>query len=145
MVMATVRAHFRPEFLNRLDDVIIFHPLGLEDLRRIIALQVAEINRRLEDRELRLVVSDAASDALIREAYDPMYGARPLRRHLDRKLVTQLGRMILDASHSLLGQRAQVLVQTIEEPIPADAFSYSDLENLRFIVLPPPTAPMETD
>jgi len=134
LVMAAVRQHFRPEFLNRLDDIIIFSPLGLEDLRAIISLQVAEINRRLDDKEIRLIVSDGASDILIREAYDPLYGARPLRRHLDKKLVTQMSRMMLDQAHTMLTGRCNVLVQASNEPVPSDALSLSDLDNLRFVV-----------
>jgi ATP-dependent Clp protease ATP-binding subunit ClpB len=145
LVMASVRAHFRPEFLNRLDDIIIFSALGLEDLRMIISLQVQEINKRLEDRDIKLSVTDRAADVLIREAYDPMYGARPLRRHLDKKLVTQVSRMLLDVSNSQLTNRSQVLVEALDEAIPSEALSYTDLENLRFIVLPGISSAMEVE
>lgn len=145
LVMASVRAHFRPEFLNRLDDIIIFSALGLEDLRMIISLQVLEINKRLEDRDIKLSVTDHAADVLIREAYDPMYGARPLRRHLDKKLVTQLSRMLLDVSNSQLTNRSQVLVEALDESIPSEALSYSNLENLRFVVLPGASSAMEVE
>ncbi len=136
MVMASVRAHFRPEFLNRLDDIVIFSALSLEDLRAIIRLQVEEINKRLEDREIRIVVSEAAGDVLIREAYDPMYGARPLRRHLDKKLVTQVSRMLLDVQHSMLSNRSQVWVRAMDEAVPTNALSTCIVDNLRFTVLP---------
>jgi ATP-dependent Clp protease ATP-binding subunit ClpB len=147
LVMTAVRQHFRPEFINRLDDIIMFSALGLEDLRSIVFLQVDEIAKRLEERDIRLTLSELAADVLIREAYDPMYGARPLKRHLEKKVVTQLSMMILDAAHSMLTSRCELRIQAIDEPVPAEAISFSDKDNLRYIVLPSSgsTAPMETE
>ena len=79
-VMVDVRGHFRPEFLNRIDETVIFDRLGPEDLRAIVDVQLARLRRRLEERDLELRVTDAGKDLLARLGYDPVYGARPLKR-----------------------------------------------------------------
>jgi ATP-dependent Clp protease ATP-binding subunit ClpB len=94
-VMALVRRHFRPEFLNRLSDIVVFTPLTREDLKHIIALQVELLGRRLADRRITLVLTDHAVERIAKEAYDPQYGARPLKRYLERHLANRIGRMIL--------------------------------------------------
>jgi len=91
-----LRAHFKPEFLNRIDDIVFFHPLGREHIRHIIDIQLASLLRRLEDRKLSLVLSDAARERLIEEGYDPVYGARPLRRTLQRRLLDPLALAVLE-------------------------------------------------
>jgi len=91
-----LRQHFRPEFLNRVDDIIFFHALRREDIRHIIDIQMASLLRRLEDRKLRLEISDRARDLIIAEGYDPVYGARPLRRVLQRRLLDPLALAVLD-------------------------------------------------
>ena len=91
-----LRQHFRPEFLNRVDDIIYFHALRREDIRRIIDIQMAALLRRLEDRKLRIHMSDRARDLIIEEGYDPVYGARPLRRTLQRRLLDPLALAVLD-------------------------------------------------
>jgi ATP-dependent Clp protease ATP-binding subunit ClpB len=91
-----LRQHFRPEFLNRVDDIIFFHALRREDIRHIIDIQMASLLRRLEDRKLQLEMSDAARDLIIAEGYDPVYGARPLRRVLQRRLLDPLALAVLD-------------------------------------------------
>jgi ATP-dependent Clp protease ATP-binding subunit ClpB len=93
-VMAMVRRHFRPEFLNRLDDIIFFRPLGLQELRRIIEMNVDLIRGRLQDREVELELDPSAIDFVLQQVYDPVYGARPLRRYLERHLVTMISRGI---------------------------------------------------
>jgi ATP-dependent Clp protease ATP-binding subunit ClpB len=90
-----LRAHFRPEFLNRLDETIIFHSLRSEELRRIVALQVARLKERLEDRKLSLQLDDPALDWLAAAGYDPVYGARPLKRAIQRELETPIAKAIL--------------------------------------------------
>ena len=90
-----LHAHFRPEFLNRLDETIIFHSLRREELRQIIALQVNRLRERLEDRKLDLEVSDAAADWLVSAGYDPVYGARPLKRAIQRELETPIAKSLL--------------------------------------------------
>ena len=85
MAMNDLRAHFRPEFLNRLDEIIMFKPLTKENIRAIIDLLVADVNRRLEEKELTIELTEAAKDCIVEGGYDPMYGARPLKRYLTRK------------------------------------------------------------
>ncbi|MBM6620028.1 ATP-dependent chaperone ClpB [Micrococcaceae bacterium RIT802] len=94
-VMSVVDASFKPEFLNRLDDVILFDPLSLEDLGRIVDIQVATLARRLTARRLTLHVSDAAREWLALTGYDPAYGARPLRRLVQREIGDRLARAVL--------------------------------------------------
>ncbi|GAB7193126.1 ATP-dependent chaperone ClpB [Kineococcus sp. NUM-3379] len=94
-VMAAVRASFKPEFLNRLDDVVVFDPLSTQDLSYIVELQVQRLARRLSDRRLTLRVTDAAKDWLALTGYDPAYGARPLRRLVQREIGDRLARSIL--------------------------------------------------
>ncbi|MHA7240210.1 ATP-dependent chaperone ClpB [Arthrobacter sp. TMS1-12-1] len=94
-VMSAVNANFRPEFLNRLDDVVIFDPLGLDELSRIVDLQVRALGDRLHDRRLELDVSAAASEWLALTGFDPAYGARPLRRLVQREIGDRLAKGIL--------------------------------------------------
>ncbi|MCI2240465.1 ATP-dependent chaperone ClpB [Paenibacillus sp. TRM 82003] len=94
-VMSAVRANFKPEFLNRLDDVVVFDPLSTQELSRIVEIQVQRLAGRLADRRLTLEVSDAAKDWLALTGYDPAYGARPLRRLVQRELGDRLARAIL--------------------------------------------------
>ncbi|KZR82658.1 Chaperone protein ClpB 1 [Prochlorococcus marinus str. MIT 1342] len=90
-----LHAHFRPEFLNRLDETIIFHSLRREELRQIVALQVNRLRERLCDRKLGLEISDTAADWLANAGYDPVYGARPLKRAIQRELETPIAKSIL--------------------------------------------------
>ena len=91
-VMSAVRSSFKPEFLNRLDDVVLFDPLSLDELGHIVELQVAALAKRLKDRRLTLEVSPAAREWLALEGYDPAYGARPLRRLVQREIGDRLAR-----------------------------------------------------
>ncbi|WP_281964793.1 ATP-dependent chaperone ClpB [Serinicoccus marinus] len=94
-VMSAVRASFKPEFLNRLDDVVIFDPLSQDELATIVGLQVAELSRRLEGRRISLEVTDAASRWLAERGFDPAYGARPLRRLVQTQIGDRLARALL--------------------------------------------------
>ncbi|HIK55078.1 MAG TPA: ATP-dependent chaperone ClpB [Synechococcales cyanobacterium M55_K2018_004] len=94
-VMEAMRANFRPEFLNRVDEVIIFHSLKQNQLRQIVQLQVQRLAQRLEDRKMALKLSDAALDFLAEVGYDPVYGARPLKRAIQRELETAIAKHIL--------------------------------------------------
>jgi ATP-dependent Clp protease ATP-binding subunit ClpB len=94
-VMTAVRAAFKPEFLNRLDDVVIFDALGTEELSRIVEIQVGQLARRLADRRLVLDVTPAAREWLALTGYDPAYGARPLRRLVQREIGDRLARALL--------------------------------------------------
>ena len=94
-VMAAVQAHFRPEFLNRLDQVVVFNLLTPEVLGHVVRMQVAELVGRLQERDIAVSVDSAAAQLVVQEAYDPAYGARPIRRWLERHFVNQLARAIL--------------------------------------------------
>jgi ATP-dependent Clp protease ATP-binding subunit ClpB len=95
-VMDALREHFRPEFLNRIDEIIFFHGLGREHMKRIIDIQIAGLTRRLEDRKIHVVLSDAAKEHLVHEGYDPAYGARPLKRTIQRRLLDPLALRVLE-------------------------------------------------
>ncbi len=94
-VMAELRRHFRPEFLNRVDDTVLFKPLTLADIKKIVDLQLTLLRDRLADRHITLDLSDAAKEHIAREGYDPVYGARPLKRYLQRALETPLSRQLI--------------------------------------------------
>jgi ATP-dependent Clp protease ATP-binding subunit ClpB len=94
-VLEELRRHFRPEFLNRVDEIIVFHALTSEHLERIVRIQLAHLERRLADRKLRLEVTDAAVRHLVTAGYDPVYGARPLKRAIQREVENRLARMIV--------------------------------------------------
>jgi ATP-dependent Clp protease ATP-binding subunit ClpB len=94
-VLAAVKNHFRPEFLNRIDEIITFKPLEVDQLYKIVDLQVALLEERLEDQGLKLELDDRARKFIVDASYDPVYGARPLKRYLQRQLETKLGRAIL--------------------------------------------------
>jgi ATP-dependent Clp protease ATP-binding subunit ClpB len=95
-VMDALREHFRPEFLNRIDEVIFFHPLGREHLKRIIDIQLAGVVKRLEERKIHIVLTDAAKELLVHEGYDPSYGARPLKRTIQRRVLDPLALRVLE-------------------------------------------------
>ncbi|CAI8610124.1 unnamed protein product [Vicia faba] len=94
-VMQEVRRHFRPELLNRLDEVVVFDPLSHEQLRKVARLQMKGVASRLAEKGIALAVTDAALDLILAESYDPVYGARPIRRWLEKKVVTELSRMLI--------------------------------------------------
>ena len=95
MVMNDLRAHFRPEFLNRLDEIIMFRPLTKDNIGNIITLMMADLNRRLAGQDIRLELTDAGRDYVIDGGYDPVYGARPLKRYLQKNVETLAARRIL--------------------------------------------------
>ena len=99
-VMDALRNNFRPEFLNRIDELIIFHGLNRQELRKIVQLQVERLGRRLSDRKISLKLSDAALDFLAEVGYDPVFGARPLKRAIQRELETQIAKSILRGEFS---------------------------------------------
>ncbi|KAF5074079.1 Chaperone protein ClpB [anaerobic digester metagenome] len=94
-VMAELRASFRPEFLNRLDEIVMYKPLTMPEISRIMDLMLAEIGRRLEDKNITLKLSPQARDLIVKEGYNPVYGARPLRRYLQGSVETLLARAII--------------------------------------------------
>ena len=95
LVMNDLRNHFRPEFLNRLDEIIMFRPLTKDNIGNIVTLMMADLNRRLADQDITLELTDAAKDYIIEGGYDPTYGARPLKRFLQKNVETLAARMIL--------------------------------------------------
>jgi len=95
-VMDVLRQQFRPEFLNRVDEIIVFHPLSRVEMRAIIDIQLRGLMKRLEDRKIRVELADRAKDLLIAEGYDPMYGARPLKRVIQRRVLDPLAVRVLE-------------------------------------------------
>jgi len=95
-VTEALRQHFRPEFLNRVDEIIFFHALGLEHMKQIIDIQVHNLLKRLEDRKIYVELTDAAKGFVVSEGYDPMYGARPLKRTIQRRVLDPLAMRVLE-------------------------------------------------
>lgn len=100
MVMNELRAHFRPEFLNRLDETILFKPLTKDNINHIVDLMIADVNKRLADKELKVELTDSAKAFITERGYDPIYGARPLRRYLQKHVETLAARIILEGNIS---------------------------------------------
>jgi ATP-dependent Clp protease ATP-binding subunit ClpB len=96
-VMDELRAHFRPEFLNRVDEVVLFHQLTREDIKRIVEIQLVRVQNRLADQNMTLQVSDAAKEFIAREGYDPVFGARPLKRVIQKRILDALSLEILSS------------------------------------------------
>ncbi|HET9169893.1 MAG TPA: ATP-dependent chaperone ClpB [Actinospica sp.] len=95
LVMGELRAHFRPEFLNRVDDIVIFQPLGLPQIERIVDLMFNDLRRRLADRMILLRLDEAGRELIAEQGFDPVYGARPLRRFISHEVETKIGRALL--------------------------------------------------
>jgi ATP-dependent Clp protease ATP-binding subunit ClpB len=118
-VLSELRAHFRPEFLNRVDEIVLFKPLTLAEIEQIVELQLKLLRARLADRHIELVLTEAAKEHIAREGYDPVYGARPLKRFIQRNLETSLSRKLLageitDNSRVTVDVRKGELVFTTE-------------------------------
>ena len=94
-VMNDLRAHFRPEFLNRLDETVLFKPLTKSNIGGIVNLLIADVNKRLADRELSIRLTDAAKQFVVENGYDPVYGARPLKRYIQKNVETLAAKLIL--------------------------------------------------
>ena len=94
-VMADLRQHFRPEFLNHVDDVVLFKPLTLTEIEQIVDLLTADIRKRLAEQEVKLELTEPARRHIAEAGYDPVYGARPLKRYLQHTLETKIGRALL--------------------------------------------------
>jgi ATP-dependent Clp protease ATP-binding subunit ClpB len=109
-VLEIVGQHFRPEFVNRIDDIVVFHPLAREHLRRIVEIQVGYLRRRLAERDMALEFDAAALDQLGEAGFDPVYGARPLKRAIQRDLENPLAQRIL-AGEFGPGDRIRVAAQ----------------------------------
>jgi ATP-dependent Clp protease ATP-binding subunit ClpB len=94
-VMEVVGSHFRPEFVNRIDDLVVFHPLGRDHIRKIVDIQLGYLRDRLADRDIRIHLSDSARDKLADAGFDPVYGARPLKRAIQQQVENPLAQEIL--------------------------------------------------
>jgi ATP-dependent Clp protease ATP-binding subunit ClpB len=94
-VLEIVQQHFRPEFINRVDDLVVFHPLGRDQLRAIVDIQLEYLRRRLAERDIDLALDDAARDLLGEAGFDPVYGARPLKRAIQQQVENPLAQRIL--------------------------------------------------
>ena len=113
-LMVALRGHFRPELLNRIDEILIFEPLSREALREIVKLEVAKVERRLASKEITLQVDEAALDVLAQEGYDPVFGARPLRRLIERRVQNPLaGGLLAGEFHA--GDTVRVRVDDARE------------------------------
>ncbi len=97
-VLVSLRKHFRPEFLNRIDDLIIFHTLKKEELRQIVSLQIQRLQKLLGEQKITLELSSKAQDYIVNVGYDPVYGARPLKRAIQKELENPLATKILETT-----------------------------------------------
>jgi len=125
-VMRELRQHFRPEFLNRVDDIVLFRPLVLDEIKQIVELQTEDLRKRLADRNIALEMTDAARELVARQGFDPVYGARPLKRYLQHELESKIGRaLIAGEAHEGSVLKVDVsggqLAVEIENPVEAAA------------------------
>jgi len=97
-LMEIVQQHFRPEFINRIDDIVVFHPLGPQQIRAIVDIQLGLLRRRLVERNMDLVLDDAARDLLGEAGFDPVYGARPLKRAIQQQIENPLAQKLLQGA-----------------------------------------------
>jgi ATP-dependent Clp protease ATP-binding subunit ClpB len=124
-VLRELRAHFRPEFLNRVDDVVLFRPLTLPEIEQIVDLQTQDLRRRLADRGVTIELTPAAREFVARQGFDPVYGARPLKRYLQHELESRIGRALV-GGEVLPGATVRVdagregLAVGIENPVEAE-------------------------
>jgi ATP-dependent Clp protease ATP-binding subunit ClpB len=123
-VAEALRAHFRPEFLNRIDETIVFHALGREHIGAVIDIQLGGLLKRLADRKITLTLSPEAKAALVEEGYDPIYGARPLKRTIQRRILDPLALRVLEGAfaegdHVLVDHGADGMQFTKGEPVRA--------------------------
>ena len=95
-ITEALRQHFRPEFINRIDEIIFFHALGLEHMKSIVDIQIRGLLKRLEDRKIHVELTEAAKGYIVTEGYDPMFGARPLKRTIQRKVLDPLALRVLE-------------------------------------------------
>ncbi|MET8163328.1 ATP-dependent chaperone ClpB [Streptomyces sp. NPDC005329] len=121
LVMGELRGHFRPEFLNRVDDIVLFRPLGERQIERIVELQFDELRRRLAERRITVELTDEARKLIAHQGYDPVYGARPLRRYISHEVETMVGRALLrgdvqDGAQVRVDAQHGELVVTYDKP-----------------------------
>ena len=124
MVFAELRQHFRPEFLNRVDDIVLFKPLTEPEIERIVQLMFDDLRHRLADRQITLEITEEARRLIAHEGFDPVFGARPLRRFIAREVETRIGRALLsgdvhDGARITVTVRDGQLSVTYENQMPA--------------------------
>ncbi len=124
LVMRDLRTHFRPEFLNRLDETIMFKPLTKHDIGAIVDLMMADLNKRLEDKEISVELTSAAKDYVIEGGYDPTYGARPLKRYLQKYVDTLAAKLILEGN---VGSRDTILLDAQNGQLEASVCVHGDI------------------
>jgi ATP-dependent Clp protease ATP-binding subunit ClpB len=120
LVTKDLQAFFKPEFLNRLDDVIMFHPLTKNHLKKIVKVQMGDLTKRLDERDIQIQLDDKAAEFIMKEAYSPIYGARPLKRYLEKYIITELSKLVVrgdlfDHSIVVISSDDEKLVFKIEE------------------------------
>ena len=120
--MQAVRAHFRPEFLNRLDEIILFHRLSRANMDRIVDIQIGRLSQLLADRKITITLDEAARHWLGNAGYDPVYGARPLKRVIQRRLQDPLARLILEGK---VGDGATVTVSASKTGLTIDGHEFA--------------------
>ncbi|MFJ8826550.1 ATP-dependent chaperone ClpB [Streptomyces sp. NPDC102467] len=125
LVMGELQSHFRPEFLNRVDDIVLFKPLGMEQIKRIVELQFNDLRRRLAERQVTVELTDQARELIAQQGFDPVYGARPLRRFISHEVETLVGRALIrgdvqDGSTIRVDAQNGELVVTYDGPARAD-------------------------
>ncbi|MFF7409759.1 ATP-dependent chaperone ClpB [Streptomyces lydicus] len=125
LVMGELQSHFRPEFLNRVDDVVLFKPLGMDQIKRIVELQFNDLRRRLAERRISVELTDQARELIAQQGFDPVYGARPLRRFISHEVETLVGRALIrgdveDGSAIRVDAQNGELVVTYDRPARAD-------------------------
>jgi ATP-dependent Clp protease ATP-binding subunit ClpB len=126
-VMEAVRAHFRPELLNRIDEIVIFRPLGLAQISAIVEIQLRGLRARLAERKISLELTDRAKELLAREGFDPIYGARPLKRAIQKEIVQPLAMQLLQGAFhdgdTIVGDLAdgKLVFRRQEAPVAAGA------------------------
>jgi ATP-dependent Clp protease ATP-binding subunit ClpB len=98
--MKELRTHFRPEFLNRVDDIVLFKPLTLEEIKKIVDLLTKDISMRLDEMKIKLIISEPTREYVAKAAFDPVFGARPLKRFLQRELENKIGRALVAGKFS---------------------------------------------
>ncbi|MFD5393163.1 ATP-dependent chaperone ClpB [Streptomyces sp. NPDC127097] len=125
LVMGELQSHFRPEFLNRVDDVVLFKPLGMDQIKRIVELQFNDLRRRLAERQITVDLTERARELIAQQGFDPVYGARPLRRYISHEVETLVGRALIrgdvqDGSAIRVDAQNGELVVTYDRPAQAD-------------------------
>ena len=120
-VMEALRAHFKPEFLNRIDDIILFHGLSLDQIKQIIEIQLRLLKKRLQEQNIDITLTDAAKNSLAQKGYDSIYGARPLKRAIQKYILDELALKLLEGAFD---EETHII---IDAPPGQDKFTFTAL------------------